>query len=165
MKRPGGRPLLLILALLPAACSRLPAVRPGSRIAFDYVLRDGDRIVDSTRGREPAQAVVGSGDLLPGLEAGLLGLSPGESRTVTLPPERAYGAVDPAAVQSAPLSRFGALAKGLKPGMTVSGLRGGKAVSARVVRVAGAAVLLDFNHPLAGKTLTYDVTVRSVLGP
>lgn len=148
--------MALLLVLLLAACSPAPKeVRQGSRVRLHYALGQ-----TGTRPGPPVTAVIGQGQLPPGLEAALLGLKAGARKRVTLKPEAAYGLWDPAKVSTAPASAFAGLGA-LEPGMTVRGTLGGAAAEARVMST-GAVVALDFNHPLAGRELTFEVELVAV---
>lgn len=108
---------------------------------------------------EPKLVVIGEGWVLKSLEESLINLEQGKTETIELPPEKAFGNRDPNKVKIYPLRKF--IARGITPkvGMRVE-------VNGRVatVRAIGAGrVQLDFNPPLAGKTLIYEVTVRKKL--
>jgi peptidylprolyl isomerase len=108
---------------------------------------------------EPALVVVGEGWLPKGLEEGLIGLEQGSKVTLELPPEKAYGLRDPSKVKLLPLRRFKAQGITPLPGMEIE--IDGKPV---LIRASGAGrVQVDYNHPLAGKTLIYEVSVEKIL--
>lgn len=149
----------MVLALLCAACSP-PApkeARPGSKVSLHYELEGRS----STRPGPPVQAVLGDGRLPPGLEAGLWGLKAGEKRRMTLTPDAGYGPWREELVRKIPASAFSELGP-LKAGQTVMGLLDGKPAEGRVVSAGKSQVTLDFNHPLAGKTLVFRVELLSV---
>jgi FKBP-type peptidyl-prolyl cis-trans isomerase 2 len=157
----------LLLASL-CACSKAPEprcrrVEKGCSVKLSYTLMADGKRDDVVPPSEPAEARVGSGELVPGLERGLLGLRPGESRSIAVAAEDGFGRADPALVQTFPAERFAALGP-LKPGMTVQGLRGDAPAAGRVVSAEGGRVTLDFNHRLAGRALVYYVRVEGV-GP
>jgi len=156
----------LLAAFLWAGCGvfaeRSPKIRKGSLVRIHYTLEvDGQR-VDATYGRGPLEFQEGSGRVVEGLEEQILGLQAGGEKVVVVPPEKGYGPRDPAAVRRIPLSRFGAQAAKLRPGGSIRGLRGARVTSARVLSVDRESVTLDFNHPYAGKTLTFRVRVVDV---
>ena len=108
---------------------------------------------------EPALVVVGEGWFPKGLEEGLIGLEQGSKITLELPPEKAYGLRDPSKVKLLPLRRFKAQGITPLPGMEIE-IDGKPAL----IRASGAGrVQVDFNHPLAGKTLIYEVSVEKIL--
>lgn len=155
-------PLCLLLAAGCGLFERAPKVRKGSLVKLHYVLEVDGRRADSTFEREPVEFRPGRGRLIEGLEEQVLGLKPGEEKTIVVPPEKAYGLPDSHAVQRVPLERFGSQVWKLKPGARVQGRRQGRLSVARVVSVDGKSATLDFNHPYAGKTLTFKVKVVEV---
>lgn len=154
-----ARRAVLALLLLPAACRR--AAPAEEAVAFHFEKSVDGAVADSNFGEEPARAMLGTGQLLPGLEDCLRRLEEGEERTFTLPPEKAYGRRDPSAVESLPLADFGAMAKDLAPGARVYGMRRGKPEKATVRAVESGVVTLDFNPPDAGKTVTFRLRLVS----
>lgn len=150
-----------LLALALAACSR-PAVGPDSRVVLEYELTSNGALIEASPKDEPLTMTMGAEAVPAAVEAELLGLRPGDEKTIDLTAERAFGAYDPAKVKSVPLAKFGGQAAKLKPGAKVSGVEGGRAVESRVVKVENGAATLDFNHPLAGKPLRYRLKVVAV---
>jgi peptidylprolyl isomerase len=134
----------------------------GRKVAVHYrgTLDDGEEF-DSSGEREPLEFVVGSGDLIPGFEKAIVGMEPGQEKTVTLEPEDAYGAYEDELVVEGPRNSFpdGELKVGQS--FTVH-LRDGQEAVGRIVRIGGDTVAMDFNHPLAGKRLTFHLHVVSV---
>ncbi|MFB6088064.1 MAG: peptidylprolyl isomerase [Haloarculaceae archaeon] len=109
---------------------------------------------------EPLTVEVGAGNLIEGMEEGLLGLEAGDSATLTIPPEEAYGAASDETVQAFEPEEFESMI-GREPaeGMQVQAQGG---ATGTVVAVDDEAVRVDFEHPLAGETLTFDVDVLAV---
>ncbi|NJE05531.1 peptidylprolyl isomerase [Thermococcus sp. M36] len=106
----------------------------------------------------PLGVNVGVGEIIPGLDEALIGMEIGEKNTITIPPEKAYGMPNPELVIEVPISEF--IQAGLEPVegmyvMTDSGI-------AKIAKVEGENVSLDFNHPLAGKTLIFEVEIVDV---
>ncbi len=137
-------------------------VTKGRKVSVHYrgTLDDGAEF-DSSEGREPLEFVAGEGDLIPGFEKAVFGMEPGQRKKVTLEPEDAYGPYEGDLVIEGPRNAFpeGELKVGAS--YTVH-LRGGEEAVGRVVRIEKETVALDFNHPLAGKRLTFHVRVVSV---
>ncbi|MBI3552685.1 MAG: peptidylprolyl isomerase [Elusimicrobia bacterium] len=131
-------------------------------VKMEYTLAVDGRVVDSSAAGGPFQFKAGAGEIVPGLEEGLMGLRPGDERTLTVSAERGYGLHDPTAIQQVSLKDFGPLAKDLKVGRAVQGLRGGKPAEGQIVALDDKSATLDFNHRLAGKTLVFKVKVLSV---
>ncbi|RLI06828.1 peptidylprolyl isomerase [Candidatus Bathyarchaeota archaeon] len=147
----------------------------GDFLLVDYTLKvkETGQVVDTTiedvargagiyradRAYEPMLVVLGAGWVLKGLEERLKEMEVGEEKTVELPPEEAYGPRDPSKVVMMPARRISQM--GIRP-------RVGQRVEIEgrvgVIRSVGSGrVQVDFNHPLAGKTLVYDVAVRAKL--
>jgi FKBP-type peptidyl-prolyl cis-trans isomerase SlyD len=138
-------------------------VSNGSVVGIDYSLHLGDgNVVDSSDPGEPLTYLHGEGQIVPGLESALEGLSVGERKQVVVAPAQGYGEHDPRGVQEVPRSAFPAEFEP-KVGMelTAEGPNG-EPVPFAVREVKPDSVVIDLNHPLAGKTLHFDVTVREV---
>jgi FKBP-type peptidyl-prolyl cis-trans isomerase SlyD len=133
----------------------------GALVRFHYTLTVDGKKMETSSGREPVSAVVGSGDLIFGLEEALGGMKPGEKRRVVIPPEKGYGLRHAEGVQKVPRAAFRGLA-GLKPGVIVGGMANGRPFRAIVKDVNEREVVLDLNHPLAGKTLLFDLELVSI---
>ncbi len=131
------------------------------RIHYTGILDDGTRF-DSSEGRDPLQFEVGSGQIIPGLDEALPGMVVGDKKTVNVPAEAAYGAVDPNARQEVPREQIPADIP-LDPGTQLQ-MRtpDGRAMPVTVAEVTETVVTLDANHPLAGKDLTFDIELVSV---
>ncbi len=155
------RLLVPLAALALASCSKA-SVRPGSTVKLFYTAFVDGAAYDSNEGSDGIRITQGRRELVPGLDDGLLGMKTGETKDILVPPERGYGERDPKAIESMPLKDFGELAARLSPGATVHGMRGGKAAEAKVVSVENGKAVLDFNHPLAGKTVRFRVRVAEI---
>lgn len=136
-------------------------IQPGSIVKFHYTLSIDGSIIDTSNGREPLQYIHGTGQIVPGLEDGMEGMAEGAHRHITLTPERGYGNRNPDAVQRLPRDVFVG-ADQLEVGAVVSGKSGGIPFQAVVTEVSEESVTLDLNHPLAGKTLDFDVEIVEV---
>jgi len=131
-------------------------------VSFDYTLTDSDHeVLDTSTGDSPLAYLHGNGHIVPGLEKAMEGRSAGDSFSVSLPPEEGYGIRDESKVGEAPLSAF-AKVPDLAPGMQfeAQGPHGLEMVT--VISIGDENVTLDGNHPLAGETLNFEVTVREV---
>ena len=139
-----------------------PAViENGKSVKLNYTLTVDGKVIDSSEGKAPMTFVFGQNRLVPGLEKGILGLKRGDKKSLTLPPEEAYGPANPQAIVEAPKASF--QAKDIQPGMafSASGAQG-EPMTGVVKELRGDMVVLDFNHPLAGKTLLFDIEVLEV---
>lgn len=145
-----------------APVKEVGTVQDGMNVQMDYTLTVEGKIVDSSQGRGPLKYVQGQGHIIPGLERELLGMHVGDSKDVTVKPEDGYGTVDPQAFIEIPREQ---LPPNLAPevGGFVQGMTpGGKQFQARVHEVRDKTVMLDLNHPLAGKTLQFNVKIVDV---
>jgi peptidylprolyl isomerase len=139
------------------------AISDGQTVLVHYrgTLSDGSEF-DSSRGRAPLQFTVGSGDVIPGFDDAVRGLEVGQSKTVTIPSDQAYGPRADEAVQEFPREAF---PQDPEVGWMVElQADDGQRVPATVTEVGDQVVTLDFNHPLAGEDLTFEIELVS-LGP
>ena len=134
----------------------------GQVARFHYSLSDADgSAIESSRDREPLVVLVGTGGIIPGLESAMIGRSAGDTFSVTVKPEDAYGERDPNLTQRVP-KKYLRDADRLKPGMpTMVQTQQGPRM-ATVVKMGMSVVDLDMNHPMAGKTLTFDIEIIDV---
>ena len=134
-------------------------VQDGQVVSMDYTLRVDGEILDSSAGREPLEFLQGAGNIIPGLEQELYGMAVGESKNVIVQPEDGYGVIDPDAFVDVPRSEFPAnipLEIGTELQVTDEH---GHPMNARIDQVTDDDVRLDFNHPLAGKELNFDMKI------
>lgn len=145
-----------------AAFAQNATVQPGAEVSFDYTLTDdGGKVVESSKGKEPMHYVHGKGQIIAGLEKELAGMAVGAEKKVTVKPEDAYGPVDPRAFQEIPKEKLPPEA--LKVGtMLMAQAPSGQGVPVRVHEIKDSTVVMDFNHPLAGKTLSFDVKITDI---
>lgn len=139
------------------------AVKVGDTVRVHYrgTLADGTQF-DSSEGRDPLGFTVGLGQVIPGFENAVLELSHGEKITVTIEPDQAYGPRHEQLTPTVSMSDFAA--EPLVGGMVNIVSPEGDTMPGRIVAVEGDAVSLDFNHPLAGETLTFEIELVAV-GP
>ncbi|MAS41959.1 MAG: peptidylprolyl isomerase [Rhodobacteraceae bacterium] len=137
--------------------------KPGDTLHLHYKgsLDDGT-VFDSSEGRDPLTFELGSGQIIPGLEAGLAGMEVGEKRTVRVEPADGYGEHDPSRVQA--VDRAGVPDHiPTEPGTQLQvQMQDGQAVNVVVAEVTEDELILDANHPLAGKALTFDVELVEI---
>lgn len=137
-------------------------IATGTKVSLEYTLRLEDKtVVDSNVDKEPLTYTQGKNQIIPGLEKELEGMKAGESKQVTIKPEEGYGPVDPRAFQEIGKDRIPADAR--EVGTYLQGQDSqGRPFRARVAEVKDKSVVLDLNHPLAGKTLFFTVKVLQV---
>jgi FKBP-type peptidyl-prolyl cis-trans isomerase SlyD len=131
-------------------------------VKLDYTLIIEDEIMESTDEAEPIEFIQGIGQIIPGLEEALYGMKVGEMKVVEIQPEDAYGEYDPDSLEVANIDEFSEEIP-LDVG-TFLDLRDdeGEVLSAQIIEADDETVTLDFNHPLAGKTLTFEIKVADL---
>jgi FKBP-type peptidyl-prolyl cis-trans isomerase SlpA len=140
-------------------------IGPGSTVIFhfDIKLSDGSAAESTRVHNKPAKLQMGDGSLSPAFEAQLTGLAAGDKRTFTLAPEDAYGMPNPDNIYYVDRSKFSSDAPA-KVGMIVGfAMPDGSELPGLIRDVAGESVTVDFNHPLAGQTLTFNVEIVQVI--
>ncbi len=131
-------------------------------VSLDYTLTVDGEVLDSSEGNEPIEFIQGHGHIIPGLEQALYGMGVGECKSVVVSAADGYGEVDPNALLDVPRSEFPPNIP-LEPGVELQVRdNDGHLMYARIVEVGADTVRLDFNHPLAGKELHFDVKVVSL---
>lgn len=136
-------------------------IKEGSKVKFDYTLTVDGTVRDTSAGREPLEYTQGAGQIIPGLEEEMAGLSVGDKKTVKIAPEKAYGILQEEAIKRVPKEAI-SNADQLKIGDMVGASNEGHTFRATVKEVTDKEVTLDFNHPLAGKELSFDVEVKEI---
>jgi FKBP-type peptidyl-prolyl cis-trans isomerase SlpA len=138
-------------------------IGPGTKVTLHFALRlqDGE-VIDSNFERDPATFVVGDGNLLPGFEKAIFGLLEGERKTLTISPEQGFGQRNPNNLQEFPRSEF-APDMELKEGLVLSFTDAQKTELPGVVsHFDENLVVVDFNHPLAGRDIVFDVAILKI---
>lgn len=137
--------------------------KQGDTVQVHYTgRRPNGETFDSSVGQEPLEFVLGAGEVIPGFETGVLGMTPGESKTVVIPPDEAYGPYEKEMVLEVERSQFPEdMAPTVGQQLQVR-QDGGEAFSVLVVAVGEATVTLDANHPLAGQALTFELQLVGI---
>jgi len=136
-------------------------------VAIDYTLTlDSGEEIDKSAAGEPLGFIAGSGQIIPGLENALMGMKVGDSSRIVVEPEDAYGTVSDDLFQDIPMDQFPEDVE-IEPGMTFEahGPHGPVMISVSKVNTGDDTVTVDLNHPLAGKTLCFEVNVVEVREP
>lgn len=136
-------------------------IKEGSTVKLHYTLTVDGVILDQSGEGEPLTYVQGSGQIIPGLETQLVGMKQGDRKEVMVSPDQGYGTIDPNAFQKVAKTAF-QNAPQLKVGDVVSGQLGEHQFQAIVSNIGGEDITLDFNHPLAGKTLRFSIEIVEV---
>jgi FKBP-type peptidyl-prolyl cis-trans isomerase 2 len=138
------------------------AVATGKKVKFDYTLTVDGQVAETTKGKQPLEFTQGQNQLIPGLEKQMEGMKAGEEKKIIVKPEDGYGPVlndafrefDKAKLPKDVVPQVGMMLELKDPE--------GNSFPAVIKEVKDKSVMLDFNHPLAGKELTFDVKVVSV---
>jgi peptidylprolyl isomerase len=137
--------------------------KQGDKVQVHYtgLLPDGT-IFDSTLSREPIEFTLGEGKVMPGFEKAVLGMTIGESKTATVPPEEGYGDREDAKVLLVNKDKFTGDVDSKEGERIAVRLSDGEARRFTVAKVTADVVVLDGNHPLAGKDLTFKIKLLAV---
>lgn len=137
-------------------------IRKGQRVELEYsvFLEDG-KIIDSNVGESPLAFHLGMHQILPALEDEVKDLTKGDTKRITLNPEQAYGEVDPSAFKEVDSD---AIPEDLRYEGAVLGVQDdeGNQYRIRIESISGPTAVIDFNHPLAGKKLTFEMRIIDV---
>ena len=154
--------LLAVLAF--EGCGQKIVDKMVVKIAYTGTLPDGSQF-DTSEGGDPLEFMIGSGQMIPKFEENLLGLRKGEKKTFTIAAADAYGVHDDTLMMEVPLTAFPEdlkLEKGMQLGTTGST---GEQMIVTVADLKEASAVIDYNHPLAGKDLTFAIVVEDVRKP
>ena len=151
--------MLLMPSLLRAEDA---VITKGKHVKFDYTLTVDNEVVETTKDKEPLAYDQGQGMLIVGLEKQLEGMKVGEEKKVVVSPEEGYGVPEPKLVREFEKSKFPADMAPVKGMVVEMQDPQGQPYPATITEVKDTVVMLDFNHPLAGKTLTFDVKIGSI---
>ncbi len=135
----------------------------GDKVRVHYTGRlDDGEVFDSSDGGTPLAFTVGGGEVIPGFENGIVGMAPGDTRTVHIPCADAYGEHEADGVMRVPRAEFPPEMQ-MEAGARVQGQQSdGTMVSFTIAALTDDMITLDANHPLAGKDLTFDLTLVSI---
>lgn len=142
----------------------MPEAKSGDTVRIHYTgtLDDGSTF-DSSSGRDPLEFTLGAGQVIPGFDQAVTGMDVGDEQTVEIPAEQAYGPRDPNAQQSFPRDKVpDDIPLELGTQLQLSGPQG-QPVMVTVAEVTDEAVILDANHPLAGKDLTFQIELVEIV--
>jgi FKBP-type peptidyl-prolyl cis-trans isomerase SlyD len=137
-------------------------VKDGMLVSLDYTVKTPDgKVLETSKGSRPLQYIHGKKMMIPGLEKELTGMKIGAEKHVTVKPEEGYGKLNPKAVQEIPKEKIPPNA--LKIGAVLVGTdKNGSPIPMTVREIKEKTVVMDLNHPLAGKTLVFDVKVVDI---
>ena len=162
--------VLLALTVVSQSAFSAPAEKPrnervvkdGLMVSLEYTLKSPDgKIIETSKGKEPLKYIHGRRMMIPGLERELSGMKIGGEKHVTVKPEDAYGKVDPNAVQEFPKDQIPP--NGLQVGAVLAARTpDGGVVPMTVREIKEKTVVMDMNHPMAGKILVFDVKIVDI---
>jgi FKBP-type peptidyl-prolyl cis-trans isomerase SlyD len=166
---------LALAAALAVLCAASPAmlraaekakqenvVKDGSVVSLQYSLsEENGSLIDTNKGKDPLKYTHGSKQIVPGLEKELTGMKVGGEKRVKVKPEDGYGLVDPKGFQEVAKEQIPA--NGMKVGATLAA-KGpqGQEIPVRIHEIKEKTVVLDLNHPMAGKTLLFDIKILDI---
>ena len=166
---------LALAAALAVLCAASPAmvrsaekakqenvVKDGSVVSLQYSLsEENGSLIESNKGKDPLKYTHGSKQIVPGLEKELTGMKVGGEKRVKVKPEDGYGLVNPKAFQEVAKEQIPA--NGMKVGATLAA-KGpqGQEIPVRIHEIKEKTVVLDLNHPMAGKTLLFDIKILDI---
>ncbi len=137
------------------------AISNNQVVSMEYEVKVEGNIVDSNVNQEPLEFTFGSGQIIPGLESRIADLSEGESASIVVPASEAYGEYNEEAMQKIPKEQFEGIE--LSIGLPLQGQGpDGNPIQVVVKDILDDEVLIDFNHPLAGKELNFSISILSV---
>ena len=130
-------------------------------VSLEYEVSDGEKVVDSNVGGTPLIFMFGKGQIIPGLETGIANMNIGDKGEVPVKAVDAYGEYNAEAKQEVPKDQFAGI--DLEIGMSLYGQgEDGGTVQVVVKEIGEENIIIDFNHPLAGKDLVFNVTINNV---
>ena len=150
--------LMLVFAPAVSAQEDSATIEEGRQVSMTFTLTVDGEVLQSNVGGDPLVYTQGGGQILPALEAELAGMSAGDQKSVNIDAANGYGEVDEGAFQEMPLEQIPEQAREVGTMLRAEGHAG----PIRVAEIKEETVVLDFNHPLSGKALTFDITIVSV---
>ena len=138
------------------------AIEINQTVKMKFQVRIDGEIVDGTTGNKPFEFSFGTGQVLAGLEKRMVNMKLGEQAKFLVPAADAYGEYKDDAVQTMPMKDFEAI-ENLKVGMQLQGEdENGQPIQVIVKEITATEIMIDYNHPLAGKELKFDVEITSI---
>ena len=157
--------LLLSTRLIGETAETEAQIREGSQVSLEYTLSDeAGTVIESNKGKQPMSYIHGKSQIIPGLEKELSGMKVGEEKKIQVKPEDGYGPVNPDAFQEVPKDKLPPEALKVGTMLMAQGPRG-QGIPVRVHEIKDTTVIMDFNHPMAGKTLSFDVKIYEIRTP
>lgn len=155
--------LVIFLSCLPSARSEVKLkIEDGKEVALAYKLFVEGTLLETADAKEPFTYFQGQHQIVPGLEKGLSGLAVGDRKTLRVKPDEGYGPKNPAALQEIPIEKLPPDVSREKGALLEARDPNGLAQLVKIVEVKEKTVVIDFNHPLAGKELEFQIEVLNI---
>lgn len=152
---------LSVLLTYNLAIGATEMIGQGKTVKFNYKLTVDGAVVDSSEGKEPLEYVQGNNMLIPGLEVEMEGLKAGDKKTVEVTPKDGYGEFNEQMIVEIEKARLG-LDSDPQVGMGLQVTTPNGPIAGVVKEIKSTTIVVDFNHPLSGKTLNFDVDIVEV---
>jgi FKBP-type peptidyl-prolyl cis-trans isomerase SlyD len=137
------------------------AISNNQVVSMEYEVKVEGNVVDSNVNKEPLEFTFGTGQIIPGLESRIADMSEGEEASIVVPANEAYGEYNEEAIQKLPKEQFEGIE--LSAGLQLQGQGpDGNPIQVVVKEILDNEVVIDFNHPLAGKELNFNINILSV---
>ena len=142
----------------------MSTAKNGDNVSVHYTgtLNDGTKFDSSHDRGEPISFTVGAGQMIAGFDSAVNGMNVGESKSITLQPDQAYGDTNPGAVQVVPKTEFPDGFEFIEGGVVQGQYPNGQPFQATITEVRETEATVDFNHPMAGKTLNFEIELVSI---
>lgn len=138
-------------------------IENGNMVKMHYNAKIGDRVIDTSRNKNPIEFKVGEGQILQGLDEAVVGLKTGDKKTVVVPPEKAYGQRKEGLTQKIRRDKSREPPKGIEEGSVIQyKTEQGKNRYGTITKVEEDNITVDLNHPLAGQTINFDLEIVDV---
>lgn len=137
------------------------AISNNQVVSMEYEVKVEGNVVDSNVNKEPLEFTFGTGQIIPGLESRIADMREGEEASIVVPANEAYGEYNEEAIQKLPKEQFEGIE--LSTGLQLQGQGpDGNPIQVVVKEILDNEVVIDFNHPLAGKELNFNINILSV---
>ncbi len=157
-----GISFVLVVSLQTNSNAADAKVEKGKKVKVEYTLTVDGKVVDSSEGKEPLSYVQGEGQLIKGFESQIEGMKVGESKKIVVAPKDGYGDSVPDAIKEFPKDKFPAEPP-MQVGMVVEfNSPDGNTIPGIISEIKDTGIMVNFNHPLAGKTLNFDAKVVGI---
>ena len=139
-------------------------VEKGNKVSVHYrgTLNDGEQFDSSYDRGQPIEFTVDSGQMIPGINDAVVGMTVGEKKSITLAPSQAYGETNPEAVQEIGKDKFPPEFEFIQDGQVQGQTGDGQTFNAVITEINDATVTLDMNHPMAGKDLNFEIELVNI---